>query len=453
MSRAATEDRQAASPPPSTPRQLLVLAGRLAVVAALVVAVWLYLTRISPVSSWHAEFDLKVYRGAVLWWSHGHPLYSFHRNATPYGFTYPPFAALVMVPWSWFTESAAMFVNEVLSGLLVVAVTWWLVAPIARRRGWSRWFSVAAAVPLVYVMEPVRETLGYGQVNLILVALIAADIVALGRGRRWAGAGTGLATATKLTPGLFVLYLWVTGRRRPALVAVGTAAAATLLALAVAPRTSIQFWTSTLFDTNRVGKLYYASNQSLMGMLARQAEPGQPNKVLWAVLVLVVLVGGMWRARRAFRAGDELAGVTLTGLVTCLISPISWTHHLFWVVPAAVILLDVAGGAPLPPGAERRQRRARGLAAAGAFVVIAVFVSSILWMATDIAGHGHRTGGLGFVMSNSYLIVMLALVAGLPARALRGTVAGAPDERLSDAVAPSAARTTAPPPPGGSSPR
>jgi alpha-1,2-mannosyltransferase len=64
----------------------------------------------------------------------------------------------------------------------VVLTTWWLVAPIAVGRGWPRWFAVAQAVPLVVAMEPVRETLGWGQIDLVIGALVLADAVALGRG-------------------------------------------------------------------------------------------------------------------------------------------------------------------------------------------------------------------------------------------------------------------------------
>ena len=37
-------------------------------------------------------------------------------------------------------------------------------------------------------------------------------------------------------------------------------------------------------------------------------------------------------------AGDELAGLTLAGMVGVLISPVSWVHHIIWVFPAMVIL-------------------------------------------------------------------------------------------------------------------
>src|SRR4051812_15955501 len=299
-------------------------AARVLAVVALAVAVWFYAFHLSPLFPWHREFDLKVYRGAVQWWLDHRPLYTFHRNRTPYGFTYPPFAALTMLPLAFVGQSTAMTLQVVANGLLVVAFTWWLVRPVADRHGWPRVFSVALAVPLIYALEPVRETIGYGQVNLYLAALVLLDVVGIRRGWRWAGVGTGLATAVKLTPALFILYFALTGRRRAAGVALGTCAAATVLAAAVSPSTSARFWTTELFQTSRVGRIDSVANQSLLGLLARLTGTPNPSTGLWVLAAGAVVVAGLWRAVRAFRAGDELAGITLTGLTTCLASPISW---------------------------------------------------------------------------------------------------------------------------------
>jgi alpha-1,2-mannosyltransferase len=378
----------------------------------------------------------------VQWWLDHRPLYAFHRNRTPYGFTYPPFAALTMLPLAFVSQIGAMTLQVIANGVLVVLFTWWLVRPVADRHGWPRWFSVALAVPLVYAMEPVRETIGYGQVNLYLAALVVLDVVGVRRGWRWAGVGTGLAMAVKLTPGLFVLYFLLTGRRRQAGIALGTFAGATLLAALVSPSTSVQFWTSALFDTSRVGRVESAANQSVLGLIARLGGTDSPGTGVWLLAAVAVVVVGMWRAVRAFRAGDEVAGVTLAGLTTCLASPISWTHHLVWVVPAVVLLVDVAAGTPLAAGPDQPGRRTgpRTVAAVAAAAVYGIFVLSVVSFVSDPAGYPTATGAWATLAANAYVLVMLALVAVLPVRRLMP-------------AAPSAARTTAPPPPAGSSPR
>jgi alpha-1,2-mannosyltransferase len=287
-----------------------------------------------------------------------------------------------------------------------------LLAPVAARHGWPRGFVVALAVPPAVALEPIRETFGWGQVGLILLALALADVAALRSGRRWAGIGLGLAAAIKVTPGLFVVYLLLSGRRRAAAVATGTFLAATVLAAALSPRDSLRFWTRALWQTGRVGAADRTSDQSLRGLLARLADPHPPSRLLWALLAAGVAVAGLVRAARAARAGDELTGVTVTGLLSCLISPIAWTHHFFWVVPAVVVLVDVAAGTP-----SESWLRARGSAIA-AVVVAGVFGSSVIWYFAGATATG--TGVLPAVGENAYLLVGLGLVLFLPVRAAEG---------------------------------
>ena len=43
---------------------------------------------------------------------------------------------------------------------------------------------------------------------------------------------------------------------------------------------------------------------------------------------------------RAHRT-DQRLGLCLAGLTGLLVSPISWTHHWVWLVPLALVLLDL----------------------------------------------------------------------------------------------------------------
>jgi alpha-1,2-mannosyltransferase len=396
------------------------LAARVAVVCAISVAGWIVAHNVAK-PPWHHYFDLRVYHGAVEWWLAGHPLYSFLLPHTRYGFTYPPFAAVVMTPLAAVSEPVAGLLSTIASAVIVGVTTWWLVAPVARRAGWSPWYAVGVAIPVIGVSDPIRETIGFGQVNLFIVALVVADVVALRRGGRWAGLGIGLAAAVKLTPAVFVLYLVLTRRWRAAGVAVGAFVAATGLAVAVAPHTSLQFWTRTVWETSRVGRLDKTSNQSLLGMLARLAEPGEPSRLLWVLLVGGVLFVTMRRAVRAYRQGDELVGITLTGLAGCLVSPISWTHHLFWVVPAAVVLVDVAAGARLsdttPWWVRAHERAVARSAAVAVWAMVAVFWSGLIWYVEPANGVQHRKDLWGVLGEDAYGLLMIALMFLLPVRA------------------------------------
>ncbi|GAB3198791.1 hypothetical protein GCM10027261_27050 [Geodermatophilus arenarius] len=388
------------------------VAAQVAVVLGLAVLAGL-VSALGPNDPWHNWFDLRVYDGAVEWWRSGRPLYDYTFGRTDYGFTYPPFAALAVLPMTLLPIEAVAAVHAGLNLLVLAGVTAWLVVPPARRHGWPPAFAVAAALPVVFVLEPVRETIGFGQVNLLLLALVLADVAALRRGWRWAGAGIGLAAAFKVTPGLFVVYLLLTRRRRAAAVAAGTAALATGLAFAVAPATSWRFFTGTLWQTERVGRLDKTSNQSLLGGLARLTDPAQPPRLLWLVLAVAVLALVLTRAVRAARAGDDLAGVALTGLAACLVSPIAWSHHFVWLVPALIVLVDVAAGSPAAPG------RLSGRRAAAALAVVTglVLASSSIWFAEADPGHHHDLGVPGLVVEDLYLLTTLAVVALLPVRA------------------------------------
>ena len=413
---------------PAGPRVRRAVLGGLAASAVAIGAWALAHHLVRPL--WHGWFDLMVYRGAVRSWASGEPLYSFHRDTATetYGFTYPPFAAVALWPLGLATWRLWAWVMSAASVAVVGVTTWCLLGPVARRAGWPPVVAVAAAVPIVALMDPVRETIAFGQVNLYLVALVLLDVVAIRRGWRWAGAGTGLAAAVKLTPAIFLVYFALTRRWRAAATGVAAFAAATSLAFLVSPHTSVEFWTSTLWDTARVGHVDKTSNQSLLGLLTRVADPATA-RLLWVVLGGAVAVLGLWRARRAFTAGDELVGLTLTGLTGVLISPISWTHHLFWLVPAVVVLVDVAAGRPTAParpfpGSPSTWRRAlAGLAAA---VITAACCSSVIWYFQRDEGLTHARGLLGTVGENAFVLAMVLLVVLLPARA---TVPATPEPR------------------------
>lgn len=367
----------------------------------------------------HRFFDLKIYMKAMTWWADGHPLYDYVQPDRLQGalyFTYPPFTALLLRPFAGLPLGATVTIFTIFSMAAVAVTTWWLVRPVADRNGLSRWVAAGLAIPLVFAVESTRETITFGQINMLLVVLILADLLyAVPGNSRWAGVGVGLATALKLFPGIFIVYLLVTRRWRAAAVASATAAVATLLAAAVAPRDSWRFWTHEVWLTNRVGRPDYTGNQSLFGMLSRLTVPDRPNQLLWLALVAIVAGYGLWRAARAAGDGDELAGLTLTGLVGALVSPITWTHHVYWFIPAVVVLVDAGLRAPgrgSAGGGQRRRVTLLALAIAGSACVTYGVVSYYDW---GIAPE--RTNSpIEFVLRNMYALLALLLLVVLPTR-------------------------------------
>jgi alpha-1,2-mannosyltransferase len=357
--------------------------GRLLLVLTLAATVTVFTATVPLLRDW---FDLRVYYGTVhTWLHHGGRIYDYQVPGTTYGFTYPPFAAVSMAPMAYVGLGTAIVGALVLNLAALGVVLRILAGPGWRRYGWFGWALVACGLAL---FEPLRDTFSFGQVNLLLLALVLGDgwLLSTGRGR-WAGVGIGLAAAIKLTPALFIALLLLARRWKAAAVATAVALGATGLAALVVPDASKFYWTDALWDTTRVGRLDYVSNQSLQGVLARLGETGRP---LWATVVVLVLAVWVVRARRAIVVGDWTAAFALTGLTACLISPITWVHHLVWLLPAFAVL--VRAGHPRIAGA-----------------LYAVMCTSVVWLWFD-----DSSGIDGFLGSNTYTWVTLGLLLWLP---------------------------------------
>lgn len=292
----------------------------------------------------HDNFDLRVYFRAVNYWRGGNDIYDyaqFDLTNGSLGYTYPPVAAVLMSPMAYLSWDVVVVVSTVAIVLAAAACMYLILRERLQLPGGLMVATVGVATAVGFTVEPLRQTLTFGQVNLYLALLVLVDFLVLEKkGSKWAGVGVGLATAVKLTPAIFILYMFVTGRRRQALTATMTFIAASFVGAILAPAATWQYFTSLLWETNRVGHLYTTMNQSLNGLLARFAAPGDPNAKIWFVLAVATAAYGLRRARHAWMAGDHLAGLTLAGLVGALVSPVSWVHHIFWVIPAVIVLVN-----------------------------------------------------------------------------------------------------------------
>lgn len=341
--------------------------------------------------------DLAVYREAGRYAIH-------HRNPYSPGFgdalriklpfTYPPFAALVFAPLALIPVGPLLAAWTGLCLSLLLGIAYVGVRPAMLARGWTNPVAFAAAAGALVWALPVYQTISYGQINLILVAACLADCAVLPlRAPRWQGVLVGVATAIKLTPGIFIAYFALTRQWVAAVRAAATAAACGLLAFIVYPGPSRQYWLHLVFDTERPGSPAYYANQSLFGILDRLNATG-----LWVPLAALVGCLGLWRAVRAHRAGSEVTAVALVGLTAIAVSPISWQHHGVWIVLAAGALIMWA----------TTLRRA----------VLAIAGCSVFFLSVDY--WGERLASLRWSpwitmgMRNAYAIAFIALLALLP---------------------------------------
>ncbi len=309
-------------------RRTLVLAG---LVALLPVLYALYA----------GSLDLKVYRTGGYAWLHGVSLYSEHFADLVPGirlpFTYPPLAAILFTSLYAVPFTVAELVMNAAS---VAGLAATLLVVSARLHGWTRRAVVIGLVGTLAAMllEPVRSTIGFSQVNLILMGLVALDCL-LPRTRWPRGLLIGLAAAIKLTPAVFVVFYLVRRDYRSAAVSALSFAGFTLLAWLLAPGDSRSYWFGVFFDPDRIGGATYAFNQCFQAVLARVMDEGLARTVVW--LLLVTTSGALtWLAAWRRRAeGDDVTALLAVAVWGLLASPVSWSHHWVWIAPAVLLLL------------------------------------------------------------------------------------------------------------------
>ncbi|AHH21360.1 putative membrane protein [Nocardia nova SH22a] len=291
--------------------------------------------------------DLQVYRlGVQAMWD-GADLYGSLPKTTAgisLPFIYPPFAAVALGPFAllpWNTAAVSFFVVATLA----LAVTLYLVA----RRVWGSggaevvlWAS-ACAIPLGMLLEPVHSTLDFGQVNLLLMVLVAADC--LPRRTRWPrGVLIGIAAAIKLTPAAFVLYFLVRRDYRAAITAAITGAIASGIAFALMPHESVKYWFGGMGNVSGLSGSAFRTNQSIQGVLSRFQVPEPAFTALWGLLSLALLALVVTAMRRA--VADPALALAFNAVFTLLVSPISWSHHWVWIAPGLLAAVGVATRLP-----------------------------------------------------------------------------------------------------------
>lgn len=324
--------------PAASPSRVLVLAGAAWLAFAALSAVFVHLAVRLPGGP-DGMSDLHVYRDAVRQLLAGGSLYDFV-SFNGDRFIYPPSAGLLMVPLAALPAP----VLDVAWTLLQCAATVLLAVVVLRRASTPlltrlpRPVALPLLACLLALSYPVFTGVFLGQVSLLVTLLVLLDALDAVP-RRWQGVLTGLAAALKLTPLAFVPYLWLTGRRRAAVLATATYAAATLVSWLVVPGESVRFWSSVVAATPGAVDLGQTDNQSVHGLLARTALAEPARTVVVVAVTGLAGVLGYVRATRLHRAGLVLPGAVVLGALVVVVSPISWSHHQVALVLAAACVV------------------------------------------------------------------------------------------------------------------
>ena len=306
---------------------------------------------------------------------------------TEAGFIYPPLLVFLLLPLAALPLDLARLLWLVLSEACLVA-SFWLCYRVAGRGPLA-----LAAVGSVWLLAgTVPENLVLGQLNPVLVLLLAAGAFTLERRPRAAGFLFGVATALKVWPGALLLSLALLRRWRA--FAAGVAVTLVLIAVPMA----LTMWRidgSFQFGERltRVGSAA-ALNFSLPALALRLADPPQSGEMPaswregntptrfepfarhgWLALFIggSVLLAGLaataWLAYQ--RPGNGYSSdILLLGAMTAvalLASPIAWYHYQVCQIFAASLVVASCV----------RQRRLA--AAAAVFALLLIMTRTHSW--------------------------------------------------------------------------
>ena len=299
----------------------------------LAVAGYALLVHSSPRYYW-AQIDTAVYRdGGIAVRNQPAMLYALRLGPARLPFIYTPFAALLCAAGSGASFATWQAGLTVLTIGLLPVVAYLSLVLAGRPAGPARAAAAFAIAAVSLWLEPVAMTLFFGQINLVLLALVVGDL-ALPDRFKGKGIGIGLAAGIKLTPLIFIPYLLFTRRVRAAAVSALTFAVTVGLGFALLPHASADYWGGQVFGPS---KHFHLANQSLNGVILRLTHTGPGAHAYWLATAAVVGIAGLATAIAAGRRGHELLGLVTCAATGLLMSPVSWSHHYVYVVPALVL--------------------------------------------------------------------------------------------------------------------
>jgi hypothetical protein len=267
------------------------------------------------------------------------PMLRLPNGARGQPFTYTPAAVVSLWPTTWFGWHTAWVLWDV-AAMLVLG---WVITRFVPAGLRFRESAIAAAIVVASFDCIVTHNIRQGQVNIFLMGLVLADLfrrddTIFGRVVP-RGVLVGVATAIKLTPGLFIVFFLITRQWR--LVrgsAIGAVAATLVGALAYPDLTgtfaSVTLWTlPSKVDT--VGDRGDVGNDSINGALHASGSIGT---AIALPVVLVSALVAMYAAYRVQLAGRSVDAWLIIGLAAPLISPFSWIYHHVYLIPALTLL-------------------------------------------------------------------------------------------------------------------
>lgn len=307
--------------------------------------------------------DTEIYRLGATAWLNGWPVYE--GDLTPVSspdsgtlpFIYPPITLALFTPLTRISSDTAVVTVALISHLAILVTAY----SFARSSHYTRSshyngtspttaVSVAAAtallMPLITLTEPGRETLNYGQINLILMALVAADCLLpqplFGKLRWPRGLLVGLAAAIKLTPLAFLLLFLLRKDFHAVATSALTFGYTVVIGFFIAPRDSVTWWLEEMISTGDSFNTIYTGNLNLRALIAKQGVTATTLDSMWLIGSVLLLGLAILGIHYALRVDNQPLALLTNAVLALLVSPISWSHHWVWVGPGLGLLFVMA---------------------------------------------------------------------------------------------------------------
>jgi hypothetical protein len=296
-------------------------------------------------------------------------LESLGQGARVFPFIYTPPSLILLAPLALLPYELARLAFVALNHLLVLVLLGGTLFPLLRLRAEAQAAVIAFGIAYFLNFQPLFVQFSHGQVNLLLAVLMLFAWLALQRGRDGlAGTALGFAVALKTYPLLLLGFLVIHRRWRAIAWTVATVVVLCLVSVAVLPRAAWEDWSREVapaagygaFDIpadNRAlrwpgGVMSPAGveNQSVNGQLARlftenkaqrpiAVMPGVGRGLTYAVNIALVLASAFVVFQAWRRGAHDVDGLMcLTLFLMYLAAPISWEHHLVYLLPAILVV-------------------------------------------------------------------------------------------------------------------
>jgi hypothetical protein len=273
-------------------------------------------------------------------------------------FLYPPPALIAFWPLTIVSLLDGQTIFLIISHLCFLASIWLMIAKLTPLPVSQQERTIVVMVLLVYTVcfDAVSKTLALGQVNLIVLFFVCLALVAIRKNSSaWHIAlPLSVAILLKTYPVLLLAPLLFRRRYRAVSLTLIFLALFSAIAILALPGSAWTDWLSQVapnagYASSRFS-VAFAWNQSINAWVTRlmvttefsSAPLSHPAlaKTLASGLSLMVVGVTLFMSKvfkhRTERGDDEIAAYLL---MIFLVAPLSWDHHLVYVLPAAVLAI------------------------------------------------------------------------------------------------------------------